>query len=234
MENIEGRRQEQEAGQKGQMAGAGGRRVLDYESQVWNQDGFTSLPPTAPASYSCLLLLPSVSCIIMSLIELKTVIHAPAHVCFDLARNIDVHVLAPSLLKHKAVGGVTTGLINLGEHVSWEGKFLGIRQRMTSKIVTLDSPRTFTDEMQHGPFKRWRHTHRFEPCEEGTIVFDRVEFASPFGPLGAMFDALILKRFMTVFLVAHNKYIKEVAEAAHADRSFTNTTAATTNATSSF
>ena len=102
----------------------------------------------------------------MPLIQLNTLIHAPAAVCFDLARSIDLHVSAPSPLKHRAVAGVTSGLIGLGEEVTWEGSFLGVSQRMTSKIVALDAPRTFTDEMQRGPFKRWHHTHSFEPTDD--------------------------------------------------------------------
>jgi ligand-binding SRPBCC domain-containing protein len=148
----------------------------------------------------------------MPLIQLDTLIHAPAAVCFDLARSIDLHMLAPSPLKHRAVAGVTSGLINLGEEVTWEGSFLGVPQSMTSKIVALDAPRGFTDEMQRGPFKRWRHAHRFEPTGGGTLMRDRVDFASPFGPLGSAFDALFLKSFMTRVLVAQNRYIKEVAE----------------------
>jgi len=148
----------------------------------------------------------------MPLIQLDTLIQAPAAVCFDAARDIDLHVLAPSPLKHRAVAGVTSGLINLGEEVTWEGSFFGIRQSMTSKIVALDAPRAFTDEMRRGPFKRWRHTHRFEPTADGTLMRDRVDFASPLGPLGSAFDAVFLKGFITKFLVAHNNYIKEVAE----------------------
>jgi len=154
----------------------------------------------------------------MSLIKLQTLIHAPAAVCFDVARSIDLHVSAPSPLKHRAVAGVTSGLIGLGEEVTWEGSFFGIRQRMTSKIVALDSPHTFTDEMQRGPFKRWRHTHRFEPTGDGTLVSDHIEFASPFGPLGSAFDALFLKTFMAGFLVKHNEYIKQEAERRAASR----------------
>jgi ligand-binding SRPBCC domain-containing protein len=148
----------------------------------------------------------------MPLIELKTVIHAPPATCFDLSRSIDLHALAPTPLKHRAVGGTTSGLIDLGEEVTWKGSFFGVSQRMTSKIVALEAPRTFTDEMQRGPFKRWRHTHLFEPHDGGTLMHDHVDFASPFGPLGAAFDAVFLKGFMTRLLVAQNEYLKEAAE----------------------
>ena len=148
----------------------------------------------------------------MPLIRLETFVRAPAEVCFDLARSIDLHALAPTALKHRAVGGVTGGLIGFGEEVTWEASLFGVRLRMTSKIVALDAPREFTDEMRRGPFRRWRHTHRFEAADGGTLMHDLADFGSPLGPLGRLADALVLERFMTRLLVAQNSFIKEAAE----------------------
>ena len=148
----------------------------------------------------------------MPSIHLETFILAPVERCFDLARNIDVHTAATSPLNHRAVAGVTSGLINLGEEVTWEASFLGLRQHLTSRIVAMDEPRMFTDEMQRGPFKRWRHTHLFDAQKGWTRMSDRVEFASPLGILGALVDMLFLKSYLTRFLIAHNNGIKKLAE----------------------
>lgn len=157
----------------------------------------------------------------MPLIHLQTFIRAPIEICFDLARNIDVHVAATGPLNHRAVSGITSGLIKLREEVTWEGTFCGVLQRMTSKVVAFDAPRMFADEMQRGPFKRWHHTHLFEPQRDGTLMTDKVDFSSPCGALGASFDALFLKSFLKRFLTAHNNDIKQRAE--------TQSTAATGN-----
>ena len=111
----------------------------------------------------------------MPLIRLSTFIRAPAEVCFDLARSIDLHTHAPGPLRHRAVGGVTRGLIGLGEEVTWEASIFGVRLHMTSKIVACERPREFTDEMRRGPFARWRHTHSFEPVDEATRELARSE-----------------------------------------------------------
>lgn len=153
----------------------------------------------------------------MPLIRLETFVRADPARCFDLARDIGVHLAAYSPLRHRAVGGVTSGPISLGEEVTWEATFFGVRQRLTSRIVAMERPRTFTDEMQAGPFKRWRHTHTFEAKDGGTLMTDGVDYASPLGPLGALFDALYLKRFLTRFLVAHNADIKRFAEEREGD-----------------
>ena len=148
----------------------------------------------------------------MPLIRLETFIRAPAGRCFDLARSMDLHAVAPGPLTHRAVGGVTSGLIGPGESVTWEASLFGVRLRMTSKIVAYDRPREFTDEMQRGPFARWRHTHRFEPAEGGTLMRDAADFASPLGPLGRVADALALERFMRRLLVAQHGFIRVAAE----------------------
>ncbi|MGB8507044.1 MAG: SRPBCC family protein [Pyrinomonadaceae bacterium] len=158
----------------------------------------------------------------MPSIHLETFIRAPAARCFNVARNIDAHVAAASVFKHRAVGGVTTGLISLGEEVTWEARIFGVRQRLTSRIVEMEEPRRFVDEMQRGAFARWRHTHTFEPRAGGTLMTDAVSFASPLGLLGAMVDALFLKKYMTRFLLGHNAALKETAERASHDEAASN------------
>lgn len=148
----------------------------------------------------------------MPLIRLSTFIRATPAVCFDLARSMDLHAHAPGPLRHRAVGGVTRGLIGPGEEVTWEASVFGLRLHMTSKIVAFERPREFTDEMRRGPFARWRHTHRFEPSGGGTLMHDAAEFASPLGPLGRVADALAVGSFMRRLLVAQNRFIRDAAE----------------------
>ncbi len=43
----------------------------------------------------------------MPLIEHQQFIKAPIEVCFDLARNVEIHTLTTSQTKERAIGGVT-------------------------------------------------------------------------------------------------------------------------------
>lgn len=47
----------------------------------------------------------------MPVIEHQQFIKAPVEFCFDLARNVDIHIQTNSKTKEKAVGGVTEGLL---------------------------------------------------------------------------------------------------------------------------
>ncbi|MDQ0857909.1 hypothetical protein QFZ72_001388 [Bacillus sp. V2I10] len=52
---------------------------------------------------------------------------APIEVCFDLARNVEVHPKTTKKTKEKAVGGVTSGLLQEGDTVVWEAVHFGIK-----------------------------------------------------------------------------------------------------------
>ena len=40
----------------------------------------------------------------------------------------------------------------------------------------------------------WEHTHAFEPVEGGTLLTDRVRYAIPYGPLGALAHVAFVRR----------------------------------------
>jgi ligand-binding SRPBCC domain-containing protein len=148
----------------------------------------------------------------MARFQLETIIAAPIELCFNLARNIDVHLAAATGRGQRAIAGTTSGLIGLGETVTWEGRYLLLRRQMTSRIVLFDFPNMFADEMQCGAFHHWRHTHRFTQFRGVTTMHDDVDFASPFGLIGYMTDVLFMRNYMRKLLLGHNGFLKNLAE----------------------
>lgn len=146
----------------------------------------------------------------MAHIHLVTEIAAPPEICFDAARDVTVHV--ESWPAHRAIGGILAGPMELGDEVTWLAKHLGLRWRMTSKIVAYERPDGFVDEMQRGPFARWRHEHRITRNGGGTRMTDDVEFASPLGALGWLVDRVALERYMITLLRQHNDHVRRAAE----------------------
>jgi ligand-binding SRPBCC domain-containing protein len=59
----------------------------------------------------------------------------------------------------------------------------GVPIRWQSEITAWEAPHRFVDEARRGPYKFWRHEHRFEPCDDGTRVFDAVHYGVPGGAL---------------------------------------------------
>ncbi len=76
----------------------------------------------------------------MPLIAVESTISAPIELCFDLARDIDFHMLSTGTTIEKAIAGVTSGLIGPGGEVTWEATRFGIRQSLTSRITPYDRP----------------------------------------------------------------------------------------------
>ena len=148
----------------------------------------------------------------MAVIKLSTIIHAPVERVFDLARSIDAHQETVSATFERAVDGVTSGLIDLGDEVTWEARHFGITQRLTVRITQLESPTFFQDVMVKGAFAMMRHDHRFRTNAEGTVMEDLFEFRAPFGALGRIVEIAFLTGYMKRFLVKRNAALKELAE----------------------
>jgi ligand-binding SRPBCC domain-containing protein len=148
----------------------------------------------------------------MATIELVTLIHAPRERCFDLSRSIDLHVASTARTGERAVGEIASGLLTLGQEVTWSARHFGVRQRLTSRITAYDRPAHFRDSMVSGAFKRFDHDHFFEEQGSATEMRDVFDFESPLGPLGRIADALVLTRYLRGFLLERNEVIKRAAE----------------------
>lgn len=148
----------------------------------------------------------------MPTIIVETYIDVPPTVCFDLARDIGIHCQTASRTHERAIAGVTTGLIGLGEEVTFEAVHFGIRQRLTARITHFDRPHCFVDEMLQGALRSLRHTHEFRPVGTGTVMQDTLVWTSPMGWLGKLADTLFLEAHMRQFLVERNANLKQIAE----------------------
>lgn len=152
----------------------------------------------------------------MGRIEHSVRVEAPCERVFDLARSIDAHVASTPGTDETPIardGGKTSGLMVLGDEVTWRARHLGVTQHLTSRIVAYDRPRHFRDSMVRGAFARFDHDHFFE--EDGpaaTTVRDVFDFSSPLGPLGRLVDTLFLDRYMRRFIIQRARVLKELAE----------------------
>src|SRR5690242_4013875 len=149
----------------------------------------------------------------MPILTLVTDIRAPIERVFDLSRSIDLHRASMTARGETAVAGVTTGLIDLGERVTWRARHFGVWQHLTSEIVAFDRPRHFRDTMVRGAFRRFDHDHGFdELAPDVTRMRDVFDYTAPLGPLGRIADALFLARYLRGFIAARNEVIRDVAE----------------------
>jgi ligand-binding SRPBCC domain-containing protein len=78
-----------------------------------------------------------------------------------------------------------------GTEVWIQGKILFFKKDWHSRI-TLVRPYEYVDEMLSGPFKRWKHLHKFRYDVQlnQTEIADEVEFQLPYGAMGRIFEGI--------------------------------------------
>jgi ligand-binding SRPBCC domain-containing protein len=87
-----------------------------------------------------------------------------------------------------------------GLRLDYRVRVLGIPVRWRSLISIYVPPHVFRDVQLSGPYRRWEHTHRFREAHGGTVVEDRVVYEPPLGPLGAILQAVLIRRQLeTIF-----------------------------------
>ena len=148
----------------------------------------------------------------MPTIHLETLIAASPERCFDLSLSVDLHRNSVAHTHERPIAGVTSGVMRLGDTVTWEAVHFGIKQHLTTEITAYERPRYFIDEMSRGIFQELKHHHAFIPQPSGTLMIDTFTFHAPLVILGRVAETLFLTRYMTGLLLTRNRYLKLAAE----------------------
>ena len=154
----------------------------------------------------------------MTTIEEITIIRAPIDRCFDLARSVEVHLAGNIHSGEQAVAteGRTSGLLELGDRVTWRAKHFGVWHKLSSEITQMDRPAHFQDGVVRGIFPYMRHDHYFRALSSTeTEMRDVFTFAAPLPVLGLLAEFAFLRRYMRTLLRERNAVIQQIAESDH-------------------
>jgi ligand-binding SRPBCC domain-containing protein len=102
---------------------------------------------------------------------------------FSRAENLEA--LTPPWLNFKILD-VKPQPVRQGTLINYSLRIHGIPLRWISEIVEWEPPHRFVDLQLRGPYKLWRHEHRFEPRDGGTLISDTINFSLPLGFLGQL------------------------------------------------
>jgi hypothetical protein len=144
----------------------------------------------------------------MQLLEHRTV-NAPIERIFDLVRSIGAHE-ATSSIDGRALAGKTLGLSALNDITTWSARFFGLRFQIATRVTGFNPPFSLTENLERGLLLEFGHVYTLRRLESGLVELeDCFTFRSP---LGAWFDALVLKPIMTRTMSARLDGLKELAE----------------------
>jgi len=102
---------------------------------------------------------------------------------------------APGIVEGKAAGGGSMIVTSFRVF-----PFLPLRAQWIARITEFEWNHYFADVQDKGPFKRWRHRHEFHSEMRGgvagTRVRDVIDYEVGWGILGAIANALFVRRQM--------------------------------------
>lgn len=82
-----------------------------------------------------------------------------------------------------------------GFRIEYTIRPLIVKTRWVTLITDFERSSLFADIQEKGPYKYWRHEHRFEAVDgDQTLMHDYVQYELPFGILGAVAHRLFVAR----------------------------------------
>lgn len=96
-----------------------------------------------------------------------------------------------------------------GAKIAYSLRIHGVPMRWLTQIECWEPPLSFVDVQLKGPYRLWRHTHRFSRKGDRTVLADTVEFALPFGMLGDLVYHLQVARDVDRIFDYREQRIKE-------------------------
>lgn len=148
----------------------------------------------------------------MPTIHLTTFIAAPVERVFDLSRNISLHKIAMQKTGEVAIAGITSGLINLDDTVTWKAKHLLKTRFFTLRITEMKPFEKFTGKMIRGDFVSFQHEHFFKPADNGTIIIDIIHYETPYGLSGKLVNQFYLNTYLETLVKNRNEVVRQYAE----------------------
>ena len=149
----------------------------------------------------------------MERIEQRIVIAAPIERVFhfhDDTRNL-LRITPPSI----KVNIETMGEPGLGYEVVLKVRQFGLfTMRWKVRITEYTPPTLMSDEQVSGPFAYWKQTRRLREVDGGTELTDIVEYKAPFGILGRIANALIIRNQVLSMFTYRQATTKRILESA--------------------
>jgi ligand-binding SRPBCC domain-containing protein len=97
-----------------------------------------------------------------------------------------------------------------GATIAYALRVRGIPFRWLTEIEQWNPPHEFIDVQAKGPYRFWRHTHRFSEVEGGTSIVDIVHYALPLGPLGRLVHRLQVARDLARIFDYRSQRVQEL------------------------
>ncbi len=110
---------------------------------------------------------------------------------FSTPRNLEK--LTPSNLQFKIITCSHDSMVP-GQIISYKIRlFPFVWMNWVTEITQVSENDHFVDNQRSGPYKIWHHRHTFTETDNGVLMKDEVHYLLPFGFIGKIVHALVVK-----------------------------------------
>jgi hypothetical protein len=118
--------------------------------------------------------------------------------------NLSFNILTPEPIAMKP-----------GTLIDYRIKLSGVPMKWRTKIEVWEPEERFVDVQLSGPYKLWRHEHRFKDAVgpngvPATEMIDHLTYAVGFGPFGEIARALFVKRTVEQIFDFRKKAVEDI------------------------
>jgi ligand-binding SRPBCC domain-containing protein len=86
-----------------------------------------------------------------------------------------------------------------GTLIDYGLRLFGLPLRWQARITHWQPPIEFVDEQLQGPYRVWKHAHRFHDGGGVTVIEDDVRYGLPFEPFGEILHPLVRLQLERIF-----------------------------------
>ena len=124
-----------------------------------------------------------------------------------LSRPENLKIITPPGMGFDIISGASAKPMHAGMMIGYRVKPLaGIPLEWVTEITHVQAPYYFVDEQRIGPYRLWHHEHELKELPGGVEMIDRVTYKVPYGILGRLLHALVIRRQLeTIFAYRRRK-----------------------------
>lgn len=88
--------------------------------------------------------------------------------------------------------------------------FRGIKTTWVTEITQVSEGEYFVDEQRIGPYSMWHHEHHIKEKDGGVLMTDIVSYKPPFGFIGGIANALLIKQKLKKIFAYRERRLYEI------------------------
>lgn len=86
---------------------------------------------------------------------------------------------------------------------------MNLKVNWVTEITQVREPEFFCDSQLLGPYRLWNHQHHFIPIAGGIEMRDIIHYAIPFGWIGRLANAMVVRKKLEYIFDYRKKYLAE-------------------------